>query len=176
MTTKNNGNDIDVFRVGFFGLLSPSPVVNSKPGALPFAVTFDPAGNLVVADTGIGSLVTYSLNRNGTLTQIARSSEHASGHVLGCPCRGVLLHLQCRQCDGQRLPRKRHRSAHSPRADFHRPGTVDASASANGQFLYVQTGGNGIVDEFQVGVNGTLTAIGSVSVAGAAGGEGIVAF
>ena len=56
------------------------------------------------------------------------------------------------------------------------PGTVDASASANGQFLYVQTGGNGIVDEFQVNANGTLTGIGSVTVAGAAGGEGIVAF
>ncbi len=26
-------------------------------------------------------------------------------------------------------------------------GTVDASASSEGQFLYVQTGGNGIVDE-----------------------------
>ena len=56
------------------------------------------------------------------------------------------------------------------------PGTVDASASSGGQFLYVQTGGNGIVDEFQVNANGSLTEIGSVTVAGAAGGEGIVAF
>ena len=56
------------------------------------------------------------------------------------------------------------------------PGTVDASASTGGQFLYVQTGGNGIVDEFHVNPNGTLTALGSVTVAGAAGGEGIVAF
>ena len=55
------------------------------------------------------------------------------------------------------------------------PGTVDASASTGGQFLYIQTGGNGIVDEFQVNANGTLTAIGSVTVAGAVGGEGIVA-
>ena len=37
------------------------------------------------------------------------------------------------------------------------PGTVDASASSNGRFLYVQTGGNGIVDEFQVNANGSLT-------------------
>ena len=41
------------------------------------------------------------------------------------------------------------------------PGTVDASASVGGQFLYVQTGGNGIVDEFQVNANGSLTEIGS---------------
>jgi phosphoribosylformylglycinamidine (FGAM) synthase-like amidotransferase family enzyme len=46
----------------------------------------------------------------------------------------------------------------------------------DGQFLYVQTGGNGIVDEFHVNTNGSLTGIGSVTVAGAVGGEGIVAF
>ena len=56
------------------------------------------------------------------------------------------------------------------------PGPVDASATTNGQFLYVQTGGNGIVDEFAVSPSGTLTEIGSVTVAGAVGGEGIVAF
>ena len=50
------------------------------------------------------------------------------------------------------------------------------SASADGQFLYVQTGANGIVDEFHVNGNGTLTEVGSVTVPGAAGGEGIVAF
>jgi 6-phosphogluconolactonase (cycloisomerase 2 family) len=55
------------------------------------------------------------------------------------------------------------------------PGTVDGSASSNGQFLYVQTGGNGIVDEFQVNTNGTLTEIGSVTVVGAVGGQGIAA-
>ena len=39
----------------------------------------------------------------------------------------------------------------------------------------MQTGGNGVVDEFAVGAGGTLTAVGSVTVPGAAGGEGIVA-
>ena len=53
------------------------------------------------------------------------------------------------------------------------PGTVDATASPGGRFLYVQTGLNGIVDEFAVGSGGSLTEIGSVTVPGAAGGEGI---
>jgi hypothetical protein len=53
---------------------------------------------------------------------------------------------------------------------------VDAAAAANGQFLYVQTGGNGIVDEFHVNANGSLTGLGAVTVSGFAGGEGIVAF
>ena len=56
------------------------------------------------------------------------------------------------------------------------PGTVDASASPDGRFLYVQTGASGIVDEFHVNPDGSLTEIGTVTVPGAAGGEGIVAF
>jgi hypothetical protein len=39
----------------------------------------------------------------------------------------------------------------------------------------VQTGGNGIVDEFQISANGSLTEIGTVLVSGAAGGQGIAA-
>ena len=52
---------------------------------------------------------------------------------------------------------------------------MDAASAAGGRFLYVQAGGNGIVDEFRVGTGGSLTEIGSVTVPGAAGGEGSVA-
>lgn len=52
VTTKANGSDIDVFGVSWDGLLSASPAVNHEPGAVPFAVTFDPAGHLDVADAG----------------------------------------------------------------------------------------------------------------------------
>ena len=55
------------------------------------------------------------------------------------------------------------------------PGTTDAAVSPDGRFLYVQTGTNGIVDEFAVNPSGSLTQIGSVTVPGAVGGEGIAA-
>jgi len=55
-------------------------------------------------------------------------------------------------------------------------GTTDASAAADGRFLYVRAGAAGIVDEFAVGQEGSLIPIGSVTVPDAAGGEGIVAF
>ena len=53
------------------------------------------------------------------------------------------------------------------------PGTVDAAVTPRGQYLYVQTGLNGTVDEFQVGAGGSLTMVGSVTVPNAVGGEGI---
>ena len=103
-----------------------------------------------MADTGIGSLVTYSLNRNGTVTQIDAVPSTQLPTCWVAPARRVLLHLQRWQRDGHRLPGKRHRRLTLLGQTATDPGTVDASASVNGQFLYVQTGGNGIVDEFQV--------------------------
>ncbi len=52
---------------------------------------------------------------------------------------------------------------------------MDAAASSDGRYLYVQTGVQGTVDTFRVGPKGSLTAIGSVVVPGAVGGEGIAA-
>jgi hypothetical protein len=52
---------------------------------------------------------------------------------------------------------------------------VDAAAAGDGRFLYVQAGQAGIVDEFAVAADGSLTAVGSVTVPGGAGGEGIAA-
>ena len=54
-------------------------------------------------------------------------------------------------------------------------GAVDAAATSDGRFLYVQAGGPGNVDGFRIGGDGSLTAVGSVTVPGAAGAEGIVA-
>ena len=52
---------------------------------------------------------------------------------------------------------------------------MDAASAAHGQFLYVQTGKAGIVDEFAADGGGALTSVGSVTVPGGAGGEGIAA-
>ena len=52
VTTKADGNGIDVFRVGGFGELSPSPVINVQPpSTVPFAITFD-GGHLVIGNAG----------------------------------------------------------------------------------------------------------------------------
>ena len=176
VTTKANGNDIDVFNVDFFGLLSSAPVVNAEPGTVPVGVSFDSAGHLVVANAGTDSLATFTLNSNGTLTLI---DAVGTGLKLTCwvaPAQGYFFASNA----GSNAVSGYHDTANGQLTllgdTATDPGTVDASASANGQFLYVQTGGNRIVDEFKVNANGTLAKIGSVTVAGAAGGEGIVAF
>jgi 6-phosphogluconolactonase (cycloisomerase 2 family) len=51
---------------------------------------------------------------------------------------------------------------------------VDGAATPDGSFLYVQAGAHGIVDAFRVNDDGSLTAVDSVTVPDAVGGEGIV--
>jgi 6-phosphogluconolactonase (cycloisomerase 2 family) len=175
VTTKATGNDVDVFAVGPDGTLSATPTVNALPGDVPFAVTFDRAGHVVLAEAGPSAIATFGLSSSGVLTQLSvadtgqaatcwvvragryfytsnAGSASVSGYTVGHG--GALTALGNTSTDG---------------------GTVDAASAAHGRFLYVRTGAAGNVDEFAVGAGGSLTSLGSVTVPGGAGGEGIAA-
>ena len=172
VTTKANGSNIDVFGVRFGGRLSATPVVNHEPGAVPFAIDFDAAGHLVIAEAGTNSLATFTLAPSGTVTQIDSkptgqkatcwvtqangvfyASNTGSGNISSFTetLAGILTPLATTPTDA---------------------GTADAAVSPDGRYLYAQAGIPGIVNEFAVNPDGTLTAIGTVTVPGA-GGEGI---
>jgi 6-phosphogluconolactonase (cycloisomerase 2 family) len=174
VTTKNNGNDIDVFRVGFDGLLSQSPAVNAEPGTVPFGITYDTSGNLVIAEAGPNAVATFSVARDGTLSAI---SEVPNGQAATCwvtPAGQFLFAGNAGSATetGYTSAAGQLTLIADTSTDA---GTVDASAAPGGRYLYVQTGGAGIVDEFSVGAGGSLTSLGSVTVPDATGGEGIVA-
>jgi 6-phosphogluconolactonase (cycloisomerase 2 family) len=175
VTTKGNGSDIDVFAVKANGTLSKSPVVNSLPGAVPFAVSFDKQEDLVVAEAA-GALASFKLLENGTVSQLdsvptgkvatcwvtrsgayfyASSTGSASLESFNSSAGGALLTL-----------------LGNAETD---PGTVDASVTRNGDFIYVQAGITGTVDEFAIGAQGALNKVGVVTLPGGIGGEGIVA-
>src|SRR5439155_16096944 len=71
VTTKASTNALDVFAVAPNGRLFDTPVVNSEPGTVPFAVAFDTAGHLVVANAGTNSLATFVLAPDGSATLIS---------------------------------------------------------------------------------------------------------
>jgi hypothetical protein len=175
VTTKGNGSDIDVFGVSPLGAPSARPVVNADQGNVPFAVSFDAGGHLVVAEAGSNAVATFTINHDRTVTLADRA---ATGQAATCwivPA-GTTFYasnagsgtLSGYGDDGSGALRPAGTTATGP-------GTVDAAASGDGQYLYVQAGAAGTVDEFRVGPGGALTSIGSVTVPGAAGGEGIAA-
>ena len=150
VTTKASTNALDVFAVAPNGRLSDAPVVNSEPNTVPFAVTFDASGHLVVTNAGPNSLSTFSLGPDGTATLI---DTVASGQGATCwvaPAQGYLFASNAGTANVSGYLAAPNGNLTLLGATPTDPGTVDASAAANGQFLYVQTGGNGIVDEFHV--------------------------
>jgi DNA-binding beta-propeller fold protein YncE len=175
VTTKNNGNDIDVFAVNAAGRLSARPVVTADPGAVPFGVAFDAGGHLVVTEAGPNALATFTVHRDGALTLVGRV---ATGQAGTCWVTGTGAAFYASNAGSGSLSGYADAGSGALRPLGHTatdPGTVDAAASPGPPYLYAQTGANGIVDEFAASAGGSLARIGSVTVPGAAGGEGIAA-
>jgi 6-phosphogluconolactonase (cycloisomerase 2 family) len=174
VTTKGNTSAIDVLRVGPFGVLS-APVVNSLPNAVPFAVTFDAAERLVVSEAGPNAGATFVLHGNGTVTPIgsAATGQLATCWIVGVNGRFFLSNAASGTLSTIVLDAAGHPTLTATTGTD--GGTVDAAATPDGHFLYVQAGANGVVDGFRVNGDGSLTSVGSVTVPNGAGGEGIVA-
>lgn len=175
VTTKGNGSAILVFRVRHHDTLADSPTVNSEPGTVPFAVTFDQRGRLVVSEAGTNSVATYDLDRDGTVELLDRA---LTGQTATCWVTGIGSNLYLSNAGSasvSQVSEGHHGSLNFVGNTSTDKGTVDAAATPDGSFLYVQAGGPGAVDGFRVNGDGSLTPNGSVTVPNGAGGEGIVA-
>lgn len=174
VTTKAGSNAIDIFTVGPGGL-SATPVVTELPGAVPFAVTFDTRGHLVLAEAGPNLIATFTINRDGTLTPIAQAAtgQAATCWIAGTGAKFYLSNAGSGSLSGYTDPGNGGLTALGDTATH--PGTVDATVTPDGHYLYVQTGAQGTVDGYRINPDGSLTPIGAVTVPNSAGGEGIAA-
>jgi 6-phosphogluconolactonase (cycloisomerase 2 family) len=173
VTTKANTNAIDVYSIDSSGRPSAAPVVNSEPGDVPFSLAFAGGNQVDVGEAGPNAVASFQLNGDGTLTPL---SSVATGGAATCwlVANGSQLFAGNAGSATESSVLASWSGALSLTATTSTdPGTVDAATSPRGHYLYVQTGLNGIVDEFSVGSGGSLTALGSVTVPNAVGGEGI---
>jgi 6-phosphogluconolactonase (cycloisomerase 2 family) len=171
VTTKAAGQSIEVFTAYPWGGLSQNPVVNSDE-TVPFAVTFDPQGHLLVAEAA-GALASFQLNENGTVTELDSVKTEQEATCWLTPAAGYYYTSNAGSATLSGF-------ASTPGAQLTllgntatSPGTVDGASVGN--FLYVQGGKEGTIDEFKVQADGALEHLGSLTVPDAAGGEGIVA-
>jgi 6-phosphogluconolactonase (cycloisomerase 2 family) len=175
VTTKANGNNVDVFAVGTDGSLSTTPTVNSLPGSVPFAVSWDGLGRLVLAEAGTNSVATFRLDGQGVLHGIdsAATGQAATCWIVRSHDHFFASNAGSGDLSGYQIGLDGHLTSLGTTATD--PGTVDATVTRDGRFLYVQAGKAGQVDAYRVGQNGSLALLGSVTVPNAAGGEGIAA-
>jgi DNA-binding beta-propeller fold protein YncE len=177
VTTKKTGN-IDVFNLSPNGRPSDAPTVTSSVGPVPFAFAFDGAGRLVVTEAGTSSITSYNINTDGSLAVVDASvGNHQAATCWVTTARGFFFVANAGSADlsGYAINSAGTLSLinGSQVAASTGGGPIDLAASSGGQYLYVESGGTGAVDEFRVTSDGTLVAIGVV--AAAHGLEGIVA-
>jgi 6-phosphogluconolactonase (cycloisomerase 2 family) len=174
VTTKASTNAIDVFGL-HHGRPSDHPVVNVKDGSVPFGFTFDPAGHLAVTETGINAVTTYDVHGNGTITQL---SSAATGQAATCwvtDAGRFLYASNAGSASESGFSTAENGTVTLLGNTATSAGTVDADATSDGRWLYVQGGAAGTVDAYGVNHDGSLSGVGTVTVPNAVGGEGIVA-
>jgi 6-phosphogluconolactonase (cycloisomerase 2 family) len=163
VTTKASGSTIDVFDVENDGTLSAAPVVNPSATPVPFAFTFGPLGRLVAGEAGASSVTTYAIQPNGTLADPKSQSDGQAAlcWILGVRGFDFVSNTGSNNVSSFRIDATGQPVLVSPVAASTDPGPIDLAAS--GDFLYVQTGTTGTIDEFAVQSNGTLVPLGSVA-------------
>lgn len=174
VSTKNGGNTLETFPIGLFGP-SARPVTTALPGTVPFGFAFDSRGHLVLSEAGTNSVATFAVSRRGTVTPIDTA---ATGQAATCWIATSGDKVYASNAGSGTL--SRYSTSISGALTSHGltatdPGTVDAAASSDRRYLYVQTGAKGIVDAYRIQSNGSLARTGSVTVPNAVGAEGIVA-
>jgi 6-phosphogluconolactonase (cycloisomerase 2 family) len=176
VTTKANGNNVDVFALDEDGAPAATPVVTNLPGAVPFAfVTDDETGTLYLTEAGPNAVESFTVNADGTLTPLhtAATGQAATCWITEVGDKVYASNAGSATVSGYSLGAGGSLSSLGTTPTH--PGTVDSAASRDGRYLYVQTGATGTLDEFAVNPDGTLTPIDSVVVPDAVGGEGVVA-
>ncbi len=170
VTTKAAGQSVEVLNAH---TLAPAPVVTTLPGTVPFAVTFDRQGHVLLAEAGPSAFASFSLSFANRLFQLDAVATEQAATCWVASAAGYYYTSNAGSASvtgfqegfGGALTKLANTATH--------PGTVDAAGT--GRFLYVQGGKEGTLDEFEVQPNGSLTSIGSLVVPDAVGGEGIVA-
>jgi 6-phosphogluconolactonase (cycloisomerase 2 family) len=174
VSTKNGGNSVEAFRVGPFGP-AWAPEVTSLPGTVPFGFTFDRREHLVLTEAGTNSVATFRVSRTGVLVALdsAGTGQAATCWIAGSG--GTFYVSNAGSGTVSRYTVSRSGALAGGDTTATDAGTVDAAASSDGRYLYVQAGAAGIVDAYRINSDGSLTATGSVTVPDATGAEGIVA-
>jgi len=178
VATKTHGTLLS-YPLDRSGRPAAAPVTTAS-GAVPFALSFDRGGHLLVVDaTGLAS--SYRVARDGSLTEL--SSVGPTGQAAACwsvVVRGTLYAANAGSNSISAFADRHGRLRLSDATAAHTDGgPIDLAASRDGRYVFQLSGADGTVETFRVGHGGSLTSLGSVATGlGSAAGhplEGIAA-
>lgn len=165
VTTKAN-NLVDVFNVDR-GRLS-APVENVSASAVPFAVSFDSRGRLVVANAGNSSVSSYRVNADGTLTTITAGVQDGQAALCWLVGTGDTFFggnagsssISAFAVDGDgNVSLTGTTDGVVARTGGGTGGTIDLAITADQRFLYAENAFAGSVEGYRIEPDHTLTLV-----------------
>jgi YD repeat-containing protein len=164
--TKTHGV-LDVFALSHLGVPSAAPVVTTSAGGVPFGLSYDAFGRLIVAEAS-GGASSYVVHPSGVLTTI--SSHIANAQAATCwsvVAKGFIYTANAGSNTITGYAENWHGQLSLLNANgitaTTDAGPVDLAVSSDGRYIYQEATGAGAIDEFKVNGNGSLTRIGSVT-------------
>ncbi|MFJ5272694.1 lactonase family protein [Streptomyces sp. NPDC088358] len=171
VVTTKSANTIEVFPVRHDGRPSRRAVVNDSAGGVPFAITFDRAGRMLVAEAEDSTVSTYKVRTDGTLDVVQKPLpngqktlcwlERAGDFFYGGNTGSSTVTGYGTDRHGRLALTTGGGVATPPSATSQ--GVIDLAVTKDESFLYVQNATSGTVDGFRVGGNGSLTKVTTVT-------------
>jgi 6-phosphogluconolactonase len=165
VVTEKATNTIDTYTVGEDGVAS-APVVHASAAQTPFGFAFDRRGTLIVSDAvggapGGAGLSSYRLRGTSftTVTAFAGDTETAACWVVTAGRFAFATNTGSGNVSSYAVGRDGGLTLASAIAGTTGAGPIDAAATRNQRFLYTLDGAAHGISAFQIGANGSLSAI-----------------
>ncbi|WP_405512100.1 lactonase family protein [Streptomyces canus] len=167
VVTTKSANTIEVFPMRRDGRPAPRAKVNDSAGGVPFAITFDKAGRMLVAEAEKSTVSTYKVLADGSLKVVQKPLANGQNTLCWLERAGDFFYggnTGNSTVTGYRTDRH-GRLALTNEVGIATPpsamsqGVIDLAVTQDEKFLYVQNGTSGTVDGFRIGRNGSLTKV-----------------
>lgn len=167
VVTTKSANTIEVFPVRRDGRPARQAVVNDSAGGVPFAITFDRAGRMLVAEAKDSTVTTYRVRADGKLNVLQQPLPNGQKTLCWIERAGDFFYggnTGSSTVTGYRTD-SRGRLALTDATGVATPpsassrGVIDLAVTKDAKFLYVQNATSGTVDGFRVGRDGSLTKV-----------------
>jgi 6-phosphogluconolactonase (cycloisomerase 2 family) len=171
VVTTKSANTVEVFPMRHDGRPASRAVVNDSASGVPFAITFDKSGRMLVAEAEKSTVSTYQVRRNGTLKVVQRPLPNGQKTLCWLERAGDFFfggNTGNSTVTGYRTDR-RGNLALTNRVGVATPpsarsqGVIDLAVTRDEKFLYVQNATSGTVDGFRIGGNGSLSKVTTVT-------------